>query len=118
MIKLLAPLVSLALLAQAPTPMPPHPGPQMFRPPLGNDVPEPKPGDAIAYLGKRAIRYRDFTAWLKLVETRFNLPSLTKRDAAQMDMTEFFDFVNVPWKVPPSPPTQPTNGQCYLDRLP
>jgi phospholipase C len=60
----------------------------------------------------------DYTAWLKLVETRFNLPSLTKRDAAQMDMTEFFDFVNVPWKVPPTPPTQPTNGMCYLNQLP
>ena len=46
----------------------------------------------------------DYTAWLKLVETRFNLPSLTKRDAAQMDMTEFFDFVNVPWSTPPTPP--------------
>jgi phospholipase C len=60
----------------------------------------------------------DYTAWLKLVETRFNLPSLTKRDAAQMDMTEFFDFVNIPWKVPPTPPIQPTNGACYLNRLP
>jgi phospholipase C len=60
----------------------------------------------------------DYTAWLKLVETRFNLPSLTQRDAAQMDMTEFFDFVNVPWQVPPTPPTQPTTGPCYLDRLP
>ena len=60
----------------------------------------------------------DYTAWLKLVETRFNLPSLTKRDAAQMDMTEFFDFVNVPWATPPTPPAQPTNGACYLDKLP
>jgi phospholipase C len=60
----------------------------------------------------------DYTAWLKLVETRFNLPSLTKRDAAQMDMTEFFDFVNVPWQVPPTPPAQPTSGPCYLDHLP
>jgi phospholipase C len=60
----------------------------------------------------------DYTAWLKLVETRFNLPSLTKRDAAQMDMTEFFDFTNVPWKTPPVPPTQPTGGQCYLTHLP
>ncbi|HVT99109.1 MAG TPA: alkaline phosphatase family protein, partial [Acidobacteriaceae bacterium] len=34
----------------------------------------------------------DYTAILKLIETRFNVPSLTKRDAAQMDMTEFFDF--------------------------
>ena len=60
----------------------------------------------------------DYTAWLKLVETRFNLPSLTKRDAAQMDMTEFFDFVNVPWITPPTPPAQPTNGPCYLNKLP
>ena len=60
----------------------------------------------------------DYTAWMKLVETRFNLPSLTKRDAAQMDMTEFFDFVNVPWQVPPTPPVQPTNGACYLNHLP
>jgi len=60
----------------------------------------------------------DYTAWLKLVEARFNLPSLTKRDAAQMDMTEFFDFVNVPWRTPPTPPAQPTDGPCYLDKLP
>jgi|HubBroStandDraft_6_1064221.scaffolds.fasta_scaffold00467_8 phospholipase C len=60
----------------------------------------------------------DYTAWLKLVETRFNLPSLTKRDAAQIDMTEFFDFVNVPWSVPPTPPAQPANGACYLNHLP
>ncbi len=60
----------------------------------------------------------DYTAWLKFVETRFNLPNLTNRDAAQMDMSEFFDFTNVPWKVPPTPPTQPTNGACYLNQLP
>jgi phospholipase C len=60
----------------------------------------------------------DYTAWLKLVETRFSLPSLTKRDAAQPDMTEFFDFVNVPWATPPTPPKQPTNGACYLTKLP
>jgi phospholipase C len=60
----------------------------------------------------------DYTAWLKLVETRFNLPSLTKRDAAQIDMTEFFDFVNVPWSVPPTLPSQPTTGACYMNHLP
>lgn len=60
----------------------------------------------------------DYTAWLKLVETRFNLPSLTARDAAQIDMSEFFDFVNVPWAIPPTPPAQPTTGACYLDHLP
>lgn len=60
----------------------------------------------------------DYTAMLKFIEARFNLPSLTARDAAQMDMTEFFDFVNEPWATPPTPPAQPTNGQCYLDHLP
>ncbi|HEY7099200.1 MAG TPA: alkaline phosphatase family protein [Terriglobales bacterium] len=60
----------------------------------------------------------DYTAMLKLIETRFDLPSLTARDAAQVDMTEFFDFSNATWRVPPEPPTQPTNGPCYFDRLP
>ncbi len=60
----------------------------------------------------------DYTAWLKLVEKRFGLPSLTARDAAQMDMSEFFDFQNVPWKVPPTPPAQPTTGPCYDNQLP
>jgi phospholipase C len=61
----------------------------------------------------------DYTAVLKLIETRFQLPSLTARDAAQPDMTEFFDFDNVPWATPPTPPTQPIkSGVCYNDRLP
>ncbi|MFZ1141218.1 MAG: alkaline phosphatase family protein [Candidatus Sulfotelmatobacter sp.] len=57
---------------------------------------------------------RDYTAILKLIETRFNVPALTKRDAAQADMSEFFDFVNVPWATPPTPPAQNTGGQCTL----
>jgi phospholipase C len=58
----------------------------------------------------------DYTAILKFIETRFKVPSLTKRDAAQMDMTEFFDFVNVPWKTPPSNvPAQNTGGACNLN---
>jgi phospholipase C len=60
----------------------------------------------------------DYTAILKLIETRFGLPSLTKRDAAQIDMTEFFDFTNAPWMNPPQPPVQPSPGNCYLDHLP
>jgi phospholipase C len=58
---------------------------------------------------------RDYTAILKLIEMRFNLPSLTARDAAQADMLEFFNFVNPPWATPPPPdqvPTQPTNELC------
>src|SRR3984893_2693141 len=60
----------------------------------------------------------DFTAILKLIETRFHLPALTKRDAAQINMTEFFNFNFPPWTTPPTPPTQYTNGPCYLKQLP
>ena len=60
----------------------------------------------------------DYTAILKLIETRFGLTSLTQRDAAQIDMTEFFDFNNPAWMTPPSPPAQKTGGACYLDHLP
>ncbi|MGC2447769.1 MAG: alkaline phosphatase family protein [Candidatus Sulfotelmatobacter sp.] len=61
---------------------------------------------------------RDSTAWLNLVEERFNVPALTARDGywstAGATMDEFFDFVNVPWATPPTPPTQNTNGTCSL----
>jgi len=60
----------------------------------------------------------DTTAILKLIETRFNLPALTKRDAAQMDMTEFFDFSNPAWLTPPTPPVQNVSDPCYLNKLP
>lgn len=60
----------------------------------------------------------DFTAILKLIETRFGLTALTARDAAQMNMTEFFDFTNPPWLTPPSPPVQNTGSPCYLNGLP
>jgi phospholipase C len=60
----------------------------------------------------------DHTAILKLIETRFNLSSLTKRDAAQMDMTEFFDFTNIPWLNPPNPPVQRTDLACHNNFLP
>ena len=55
----------------------------------------------------------DYTAILKFIETRFGLQPLTQRDKAQMDMTEFFDFKNVPWATPPSQiPQQSTSGAC------
>ncbi|HZE24751.1 MAG TPA: alkaline phosphatase family protein, partial [Blattabacteriaceae bacterium] len=54
---------------------------------------------------------RELTSILKLVETRFNLPPLTARDAAADDMTEFFDFVNPPaFLTPPTLPVQPVTG--------
>jgi phospholipase C len=56
----------------------------------------------------------DFTAALKLIETRFNLPALTARDAAMPDMTEFFDFTTNtgPWATPPTPPVQKLTLPC------
>jgi phospholipase C len=60
----------------------------------------------------------DRTAILKLIETRFQLPALTARDAAQPDMTEFFDYINAPNATPPNPPVQPTNGPCTYGSLP
>ena len=60
----------------------------------------------------------DYTAILKLIETRFKLSNLTARDAAAMDMTEFFDFVNVPWATPPKPPLQSTTDTCDLSPPP
>jgi phospholipase C len=60
----------------------------------------------------------DHTAILKFIETRFALPHLNARDAAQMDMTEFFDFSTPAWATPPTPPAQPQNGPCYYDHLP
>jgi phospholipase C len=59
----------------------------------------------------------DSTSILKLIETRWGLPHLTRRDAVASDLTDFFDFANKPWATPPSPPPQPTNGPCY-DALP
>ena len=59
----------------------------------------------------------DSTAALKMIEARFGLPNLNKRDASGMDMSEFFDFQGKPWATPPTPPAQPTNGPCY-DGLP
>jgi phospholipase C len=53
----------------------------------------------------------DFTAALKLIETRFDLPSLTERDKAQMDMTEFFDWT-APNLKSTNPPVQ-TGMPCY-----
>ena len=61
----------------------------------------------------------DYTAMLKLIETRFHLLNLTARDAAQPDMSqEFFDFVKVPWATPPSNvPAQSRSMQCVLTTL-
>jgi hypothetical protein len=63
----------------------------------------------------------DYTAFLKLIETRFGLPPLTQRDASMPDMTEFFDFSTAtgPWGTPPDPttiPVQRTDGVCNFSK--
>jgi phospholipase C len=60
----------------------------------------------------------DTTAILKFIETRFNVPALTARDAAQDDMSEYFNFTNPPSTTRPTPPAQNTGGACYLNSLP
>ena len=44
----------------------------------------------------------DHTSITRFIETRFNLPALTARDAAADPMLEFFDFPNAPFMNPPS----------------
>ncbi|MFB3815265.1 MAG: phospholipase C [Terriglobales bacterium] len=58
----------------------------------------------------------DFTAILGFIQARWNLRTLTERDAAMPDMTEFFDFTNPPWMAPPTPPAQNMNGVCDFSR--
>jgi phospholipase C len=64
----------------------------------------------------------DHTAVIQFVENRFIGPghSLTKRDAAQPNLLDFFDFTNPPWLTPPTPPTPVTNSDfpsspCHAD---
>lgn len=54
----------------------------------------------------------DETSILKLIEKRFNVSSLTARDANAPDMTEFFDFTNPHFMTPPNLAAQPTSGTC------
>ncbi|HYY70622.1 MAG TPA: alkaline phosphatase family protein [Terriglobales bacterium] len=62
---------------------------------------------------------RDYTSILKFIEKTFNVPSLTARDAAADDMSEFFDFTHAALLNAPTGqlwasylPQQPTNGVC------
>jgi phospholipase C len=56
----------------------------------------------------------DHTAIIKFVENRFigSSAHLTNRDAAQPDLTDFFDFTNIPWATPPSPPAPFTDSSA------
>ena len=54
----------------------------------------------------------DHTAVIKFVENRFigSSAHLTARDAAQPNLLDFFDFNNIPWVTPPTPPA-PVSAQ-------
>jgi phospholipase C len=60
--------------------------------------------------------WRDLTSILRLIEVRFNVASLTARDANADDMIEFFDFSNAYWLNPPQLPPQPTGGTCDYNK--
>jgi phospholipase C len=72
------------------------------------------------YIRKHYVSHTpvDHTAVIKFVEDRFigTGTHLTARDGAQPDLNEFFDFTNVPWMVPPTPPapypTSQANATC------
>jgi phospholipase C len=57
----------------------------------------------------------DHTAIIKFVENRFinSTSHLTNRDATQPNLLDFFDFQNIPWANPPTPPAPNSPpGQC------
>ena len=54
----------------------------------------------------------DHTSVLKLIETRFKLPSLTARDAAAHDLQDMFDFSAMSFETPPTLPDQPETEVC------
>ena len=68
------------------------------------------------YVGHNAM---DHTAVIHFLEERFNLPALTKRDAAQPNLLDFFDFTNKPWATPPAsgqiPTPPPVGSTCHAD---
>ena len=59
----------------------------------------------------------DHTAVIKFVENRFIGPTahLTARDAVQPNLLNFFDFTNVPWATPPTPPAPVTAESLGYD---
>lgn len=59
----------------------------------------------------------DHTAVIKFVESRFidGSAHLTARDSAQPNLLEFFDFDDVPWATPPTPPVPVTAESLGYD---
>jgi phospholipase C len=56
----------------------------------------------------------DHTAIIRFVEDLFigNQKYLTLRDAVQPNLLDFFDFNNIPWATPPTPPSPVSPGNC------
>ena len=54
----------------------------------------------------------DHTSVLKFIQTRFDLPSLTARDAAAHDLSDMLDFSAMSFETPPQMPEQPETGVC------
>jgi phospholipase C len=118
--------------------MPATPGPATLHCDLGSTDPGGNSGDAAAVQGFAAqLGFRlpnmiispftrkhyvshtpmDHTAVIRFVEDRFigNHIYLTNRDAAQPNLLEFFDFINVPWATPPTPPIPVTAESLGYD---
>ena len=61
------------------------------------------------YARKRFVSHvvHDHTSILRFIETRFDIPALTRRDANADPMLEFFDFADPPFVKPRSPAAWP-----------
>lgn len=70
------------------------------------------------YVGHTAM---DHTAVIHFLEERFGLPALTRRDAAQPNLLDFFDFSGKPWATPPpkaNVPVPPSVGTtCHASSM-
>lgn len=54
----------------------------------------------------------DHTAIMRLIQKRFDLPTLSKRDAASHDLLDMFNFASMSFATPPALPAQPVTGVC------
>ena len=52
---------------------------------------------------------------LRFIETRFDLPALTRRDANAKPLLDYFDFAHPPFRKPPSLSKAPINVQRAKD---
>jgi phospholipase C len=55
----------------------------------------------------------DHTSILKFIEKRFDLPNLTRRDAAAHDLLDMFDFSKPALLAPPTLPDQPSDREKF-----